>query len=92
MDNLQVHKTLEVQEELAFMNAEPLWAPIYAPDYNPIEFCFSKLKALVKKMRLKDMLTNRQRPFEELVPLAVRELKKEEINNCIEHVYRLYDL
>ena len=59
MDNLQVHKTVEVQEELAFMNAEPLWAPIYAPDYNPIEFCFSKLKALVKKMRLKDMLTNR---------------------------------
>ena len=52
MDNLGVHKTPEVKEELERKNIEAIYAPIYSPDYNPIEFCFSKLKFLVKKMRL----------------------------------------
>ena len=92
LDRLAVHKTAEVREECEKMNVELMLAPFYAPNYNPIEFLFSKLKAVVKKMRLHDMLLNRQRPFEELIPLAVRELKTEEVNNCIRHVYKLYDL
>ena len=92
MDRLAVHRTAEVREVCEKYNYEILLAPFYAPNYNPIEFCFSKLKGLVKKMRLKDMLNNRKRPFEELIPLAVCELKTEEINNCIRHVYKLYEL
>ena len=38
------------------------------------------------------MVKNRQRDFLTLVPLAVRELKKDFVNNCIEHVYKLYNL
>ena len=41
MDNLRVHtsiRSLEVMEEL---DMEPIWAPKYSPDYNPIEFVFS---------------------------------------------------
>ena len=68
------------------------FAPAYSPDYNPIEYYFSMLKRIVRKWRLQDMVRGRQRGFEELVPLAVREIKKEDVNKCIEHVYKLYNL
>ena len=38
------------------------------------------------------MVRGRKRDFEELVSLAVREIKNEVVNNCIEHVYKLYNL
>ena len=71
MDNLQVHKTVEVREYMQQNNIEAIWAPKYSPAYNPIETVFAWLKLDVKKMRLKDMTQNRQRDFYELVPLAV---------------------
>ena len=74
------------------MNIEAIFAPAYSPDYNPIEYYFSMLKRIVRKWRLQDMVRGRQRGFEELVPLAVREIKKEDVNKCIEHVYKLYNL
>ena len=70
-------------------NLTPIFAPTYSPALNPIETIFSWLKQRVKKMRLKDMLQNRHRDFDTLVPLAVRELKKEDINRAIRHVHRL---
>ena len=74
------------------MNIEAIWAPAYSPDYNPIEFYFGQLKRIVRKWRLQDMVRGRQRTFEELIPLAVLEIKNEVVNNCIEHVYKLYNL
>ena len=74
------------------MNIEAIFAPAYSPYYNPIEYYFSMLKRIVRKWRLQDMVRGRQRGFEELVPLAVREIKKEDVKNCIEHVYKLYNL
>ena len=52
MDNLQVHKTEAVRYTMEQMNIEPVYAPAYSPDYNPIEYIFSKLKAIVKRQRL----------------------------------------
>ena len=43
-------------------------------------------------MRLKDMINNRQRDYYELVPIAVRELKKDDIDRAILHVHRLLEL
>jgi len=33
-----------------------IWAPSYSPEFNPIEYVFSKLKNATKKMRLNDMM------------------------------------
>ena len=44
MDNLSVHKTKEVKALMDDLDIVPVWAPTYSPDYNPIEFIFSKLK------------------------------------------------
>ena len=40
MDNLRVHKSVEVIELMDELNIEPIWAPIYSPNYNAIEFYF----------------------------------------------------
>ena len=56
MDNLKVHKTNDVKALMEKYKITPVYSPIYSPDYNPIEYCFSKLKCIVKKMRLHDML------------------------------------
>ena len=73
-------------------NLTPIFAPTYSPQANPIEYVFGWLKQRVKKMRLNDMLQNRQRDYYTLVPLAVRELKKEDINRAIRHVHRLLEI
>lgn len=52
MDNLSVHKTEEVSRQMELYNIEPIFSPAYSPDYNPIEYMFSKLKGIVRRMRL----------------------------------------
>jgi len=41
MDSLPVHRSVKVKEEMEELDIEPIWAPIYSPDYNPIELVFS---------------------------------------------------
>ena len=52
MDNLAVHKTELVRYEMQQMNIEAIFAPRYSPELNPIEHTFSKLKGIVRRMRL----------------------------------------
>ena len=48
MDNLGAHKSAEVHKAIELAGAELRFLPPYSPDFNPIEFAFSKLKALLK--------------------------------------------
>ena len=41
MDNLRVHHSVKALETMEELNIEPIWAPIYCPEYNPIELVFS---------------------------------------------------
>ena len=90
MDNLRLHHskaTIRVMDEL---NMIPLFCPVYSPNLNPIEFVFSKVKQLARKARLNDMMNNRKRTYHEIVPEVIREITKEDVNNCIYHVYKLF--
>ena len=90
MDNLLIHKyssTLRMYDKL---NIVPVFAPISSPELNPIEFLFSKLKALTRKERLKDLVNNRKRTYNQIVPEVIRQVTKEDVNNCIYHVYKTY--
>jgi transposase len=51
MDNLAVHKTLSVREAVRQAGARPLYLPPYSPDFSPIEQCWSKLKAGLRKAK-----------------------------------------
>ena len=59
-DNLSSHKVTGIREAIAAKGAELRYLPPYAPDLNPIEKLFSKLKALLKKAahRTMDALWN----------------------------------
>ena len=80
MDNLRVHNTIAVRKVYEDLKIKPIFSPPYQPELNPIEFVFSQLKLKVKKMRLKDMLTKKPRPYTELVPLAISKLSVENVN------------
>ena len=58
MDNLSVHKRPAVREAMEAAGARLMFLPPYSPDFNPIEFAFSKLKALLRAAagRTKDAL------------------------------------
>jgi transposase len=55
MDNLSPHKSMKVQQLFAVAGVEVLYLPPYSPDLNPIEMSFSKLKALLRKEKLRDI-------------------------------------
>ena len=54
MDSLSVHKCIKATKAYDDLDIESLYAPIYSPEYNPIEMMFAKLKALMKRLRLQD--------------------------------------
>jgi transposase len=43
------HKTAEVRRLIRAAGARVLFLPPYSPDLNPIELCWSKLKALLRE-------------------------------------------
>ena len=92
MDSLTVHKSNRAWDTYKELNIEPLYSPVYSPDYNPIEMMFSKLKGIVKRMRLKDMVQQTKRSFRELLPHAVSEISVKNVNNYINWVLNLYKI
>jgi transposase len=57
MDNLRSHTVVGVQKAIESAGAKVLYLPPYSPDLNPIEMVFSKLKMLVRKLKLRTMET-----------------------------------
>lgn len=53
MDNLRTHHIQAVGELLHSAGAEVLYLPPYSPDLNPIEKLWSKLKAVLRKLRVR---------------------------------------
>ena len=51
MDNLSCHKTLSVRQAIESVGAHLLFLPAYSPDFSPIEFAFSKVKAFLRKLQ-----------------------------------------
>jgi transposase len=55
MDNLSPHKSTKVRELFASAGVEVRYLPPYSPEFNPIEMSFAKLKALLRKEKLRDI-------------------------------------
>jgi transposase len=53
MDNLSSHKVVGVKKAIESVGAKVIYLPPYSPDLNPIENVFSKLKTLVRKLKLR---------------------------------------
>jgi transposase len=51
MDNNPIHKLDETEEAIEAVGAWVLFLPGYSPDLNPIENCWSKVKALLRSLK-----------------------------------------
>jgi transposase len=51
LDNLSVHKVRGIAERIRAQGAEILFLPPYSPDLNPIELCWSKVKAALRRAK-----------------------------------------
>ena len=50
MDNLNVHKNFEVEKVINEAGSLLIFLPPYSPDFNPIEQCWSKVKAYLRSI------------------------------------------
>jgi transposase len=53
MDNLSSHKVSGVIESIEAVGAKVLFLPPYSPDFNPIELMWSKMKAILRKLKVR---------------------------------------
>jgi transposase len=53
MDNLSSHKVSGVIEAIEAVGASVLFLPPYSPDLNPIELMGSKVKAILRKLKVR---------------------------------------
>lgn len=51
MDNWTVHKGDDITKLVESYGCSILYLPTYSPDFNPIEYLFSKIKTFIKKLR-----------------------------------------
>lgn len=49
MDNLGAHKAKGVREAITAAACQLVYLPPYSPEFNPIEECWSKVKAILRK-------------------------------------------
>lgn len=60
MDNLGAHHAGGVRERIEAAGAKVIYMPPYSPDLNPIELCWSKLKATLKALGARTVATLRE--------------------------------
>lgn len=51
MDNWKGHHGQDVHDLIASYKCEVIYLPAYSPDFNPIEYLFSKIKAFIRGLR-----------------------------------------
>lgn len=55
MDNLRAHYTYGVKEAIEAVGASVMYLPPYAPELNPIEHTWSKLKAFLRRVEARTL-------------------------------------
>ena len=76
MDNLSAHKGDKSKVEMAKHGFRCIFNVPYSPEYNPIEFVFSKVKQKFRCLRAQMMTGVLQSSFEAIIDRAIRSLKK----------------
>lgn len=57
MDNLPTHKVSGIRETIEAAGAHLVYLPPYSPDLNPIEEMWSKIKAILRKVKARSQNT-----------------------------------
>ena len=83
MDNLNVHRSDEVQERLEELGIPCIFSPVYSPDFNPIESVFSIAKGHIKKERLRAVVHNQKIDLKKVTREAFERIDPLKITKCI---------
>jgi transposase len=75
MDNVAMHKQEEIEDVLEARGALVIFLPTYSPDLNPIENCWSKVKAILRSLK--------PRTLEELLDALVEAFSSITIDNIL---------
>ena len=80
LDNLGAHRASRIEEVAESRGAQVLWLAPYSPDFNPIEQCWSKIKAYLRgaKARTREHL-------EEALAAALGLVTKTDIRGWFKH-------
>ena len=76
LDNLSAHKSDKTKEEAARLGFRLIFNVPYSPEYNPIEFVFSKVKQKFRALRARKMAGVIQDGHEAMVRQAVENVRK----------------
>ena len=57
LDNINVHKSAAVRQQIEAAGCTLCFLPRYSPDFNPIEMAFSKLKTRLRRCQARTMET-----------------------------------
>lgn len=79
-DNLSAHKVAGVRQAIERAGATLVYLPPYSPDFNPIELCFAKLKAIVRAARCRNIET-----LWPLLGACLQRFSPEECRNYFRH-------
>jgi len=75
MDNLGAHKNEATLALITAADAQPRFLPAYAPDLNPIEMMWSKVKALLRAAEARSHATLRQAITQALAKVTADDAK-----------------
>lgn len=75
MDNVATHKQEEIEDAIEARGALVIFLPTYSPDLNPIENCWSKVKAILRSLK--------PRTLEELLDALVAAFSSITIDNIL---------
>lgn len=55
MDNMRTHHSNAVREVIEELKINVIFLPPYSPDFNPIEKMWSKIKSVLRKLKIRDL-------------------------------------
>lgn len=80
VDNCPTHHSQParvLRNWLAQRGIDLIYTPVYSPDFNPVEFCFNKIKTCIKRHHYRDI-------FKQNIELGVHEVMREiSASDCV---------
>ena len=89
MDNLAAHRSDKSKAEMARLGFRGIFNVPYSPEYNPIEFVFSKVKQKFRTLRARKLAGVIQDGHEAMVRQSVESVRKMDIVSCVVHVEKM---
>lgn len=80
MDNLSSHKVSGVVSMIEAVGAHVRFLPPYSPDFNPIELMWSKIKAILRKLKIRS-----KELLDAAIAFALSEILLSDIANWFAH-------